>query len=686
MAESQPEPGERLAVHKAAVDEMVLPKISAGAITTETAMGEFLMSPAVKGTLKLIAELEDEKFIDTYRQYLKKYSIALEAKKRFDEAAVAIERRIESGDASTLRVLDGLMSAHECDRAEAKKILLSKTREILRVKVEAAAAEQDSNGSAPIEHKRHPSDVVDFHELTQDESVSLELTSEDGGDSPSTAGSPQRRMSNQRRSSSSSVGGGPASLYAMLRTAVSKKKKRFVDEKFNLDLSYIPLAEGDSAPLQIVSMGFPCQGSEKMYRNPYREVLQFFEERHGANYILFNLCSERKYEPESFTEAGTCCGVNMAYRFHDHNPPPLGYFGPFCQDVDQFISQGPHRVAAVHCKAGKGRTGTMIVAFLACKLRLTIPEAMDHFSTHRTMDGKGVTIPSQKRFLYYFGKILDAALAGDSVGVGDNAGRSGLGGGGAASGAEPQAKAEVAPSASAEKNSKEGTKREGGYRHHFFESLPYKPLLPFFRSLLPPVQPVLLMSISFLGIPSMQGGGFTPYFVIENNAWQEVGEKNDKVYNVPTWVLSSKQMGLPSNFVKSEAGDKFAKSRRRSAGFTPRGGGEKLPPTRSLSADQADQRSAERIGDSIGTKREVEVLTLELPEPVEIVNEVRLTVYHKNQLRQKVKMFSFWFHTGFLERKTIFSKIEVDGAHKDKKHKVRTCPMIHYLLAEGCFL
>lgn len=79
----------------------------------------------------------------------------------------------------------------------------------------------------------------------------------------------------------------------------------------------------------------------------------------------------------------------------------------FCTDICLFLIRNPNAVATIHCKAGKGRAGMMAVCYLIfsglCK---TSQEALDHYAKQRTQNGKGVTIPSQKRYIQYFEAFL----------------------------------------------------------------------------------------------------------------------------------------------------------------------------------------------------------------------------------------------------------------------------------------
>lgn len=78
----------------------------------------------------------------------------------------------------------------------------------------------------------------------------------------------------------------------LVRSLVSKQKRRWNDEGFNLDLTYIT----DN----IIAMGFPSEGTEGLFRNPLSEVQHFLKQRHGDRFFVYNLCIERSYRPEKF--------------------------------------------------------------------------------------------------------------------------------------------------------------------------------------------------------------------------------------------------------------------------------------------------------------------------------------------------------------------------------------------------
>ena len=72
-------------------------------------------------------------------------------------------------------------------------------------------------------------------------------------------------------------------------------------------------------------------------------------------------------------------------------------------DVCRWLDDHPKNIVAVHCKAGKGRTGMMVCCLLYWRgYFATMAESLDFYAKMRTDDMDGVTIPSQRRFCAYF--------------------------------------------------------------------------------------------------------------------------------------------------------------------------------------------------------------------------------------------------------------------------------------------
>lgn len=65
-------------------------------------------------------------------------------------------------------------------------------------------------------------------------------------------------------------------------------------------------------------------------------------------------------------------------------------------------------VVAVHCKAGKGRTGLIICCFMLFTNQFqSVEESLNHYDETRTTNGKALTIQSQIRQVYHFKHFLD---------------------------------------------------------------------------------------------------------------------------------------------------------------------------------------------------------------------------------------------------------------------------------------
>uniref|UniRef100_A0A2K5VFR9 Phosphatidylinositol-3,4,5-trisphosphate 3-phosphatase n=1 Tax=Macaca fascicularis TaxID=9541 RepID=A0A2K5VFR9_MACFA len=156
---------------------------------------------------------------------------------------------------------------------------------------------------------------------------------------------------------------------------------------------------------RIIAMSFPSSGGQSFYRNPIKEVVQFLDKKHPNHYRVYNLCSERAYDPKHFHNRVSRIMID------DHNVPTLWEMVAFSKEVEEWLAQDPENIIVIHCKGGKGRTGTMVCACLiATEIFLTAEESLYYFGERRTdkTNGtkyQGVETPSQNRYVGYFAQV-----------------------------------------------------------------------------------------------------------------------------------------------------------------------------------------------------------------------------------------------------------------------------------------
>ncbi|XP_065838606.1 phosphatidylinositol 3,4,5-trisphosphate 3-phosphatase TPTE2-like isoform X2 [Oscarella lobularis] len=187
-------------------------------------------------------------------------------------------------------------------------------------------------------------------------------------------------------------------LQAASRHMVSQNKRRYREDGFDLDLTYVTD--------RVIAMSFPSSGKMGFYRNPIREVVRLLDTKHANHYKVYNLCSEKAYDSSHFH------GNVERILIDDHTVPPIKEIVRFCENVQKWMESDPKNVIAIHCRGGKGRSGTMVCAYLLrAGLFDRADECLEYFGKRRTdfLEGskfQGVETPSQQRYVEYYNFIL----------------------------------------------------------------------------------------------------------------------------------------------------------------------------------------------------------------------------------------------------------------------------------------
>ena len=124
------------------------------------------------------------------------------------------------------------------------------------------------------------------------------------------------------------------------------------------------------------------------------------------NYLVINV-SGKDYDRSFFDEQV----ITGSVKWEDHHSPTFLLLVELCRMMFQFMQENTNNVCFVHCNAGKGRTGTLICCYLLfCGFCKTADDAIAYYGWKRFRNGRGVTQPSQIRYIFYFEKWLKGKI------------------------------------------------------------------------------------------------------------------------------------------------------------------------------------------------------------------------------------------------------------------------------------
>ncbi|KAK2871596.1 hypothetical protein FQN49_003028 [Arthroderma sp. PD_2] len=146
---------------------------------------------------------------------------------------------------------------------------------------------------------------------------------------------------------------------------------------------------------------------KRAYRNPTVDLVCFLDLKHGEDWSIWEFRAEGTGYPDD-----EVYGRIHHFPWPDHHPPPFALIPPLMASMRNWLNgEGEKkRIIVVHCKAGKGRSGTAACGYLISEQGWSAADAMKQFTERRMRAGfgAGVSIPSQVRWVGYIERWKNA--------------------------------------------------------------------------------------------------------------------------------------------------------------------------------------------------------------------------------------------------------------------------------------
>ncbi|KAF2136098.1 uncharacterized protein K452DRAFT_148377 [Aplosporella prunicola CBS 121167] len=178
-------------------------------------------------------------------------------------------------------------------------------------------------------------------------------------------------------------------MASLLRQIVAGPRARHPEA--GLDLCYVT----DNI---IATSGPSGTYPQRAYRNPLDQLVKFLNKSHGDKWAIWEFRAEGTGYPDS-----EVYGRVWHFPWPDHHPPPFALVPRIMASMRNWLREDKERVVVVHCKAGKGRSGTVSCSYLISEEGWQAEDALNRFTERRMRPGfgAGVSIPSQLRWVGY---------------------------------------------------------------------------------------------------------------------------------------------------------------------------------------------------------------------------------------------------------------------------------------------